>query len=91
MREFSVDGSDSKVPPDGAVAELHQEVVQHVAVVLVDAAYLTEAQNGLLLQVKDWVDEGCQLLTEVDGLIDGYLSSIFLVLSEYAFHALDVS
>jgi len=50
-----------------------------VTVVLIDAANLSEAQDGLFLQASFRVDERSELLREVDGLVDCNLSCLLLV------------
>ena len=58
---------------------LQEELLQYVAVVLVDAAHLAQAEDRLLLQAIVGVDKGRELLSEVNGLFHSYLSCLFFV------------
>ena len=64
------------------ISVLQQELVQDVAIVGVHGQNFVQAGEHLLLHFPVWVDEGSQLLSEVDCLVDSDLGSILLVLFE---------
>lgn len=62
-----------------------------MAVVLVNAADLSQAQNCLFLQAGLWVDKGSKFLREIDGLVYCHLSRLVLVRFHDVSQTLDIS
>lgn len=74
---------------DWQLSVLQDEFLHHVAVVCVDRKDLDKAEEDFALDSVLGVDEGRELLREVDRLIDGHLCSFFLVLLEEECESVD--
>ena len=62
-----------------------------MAIVLVNAADLSQAQDCLFLQASLWVDEGSKFFREVNGLVYCHLGCLVLVGFHDVGETLDVS
>ena len=62
-----------------------------MAIVLVNAADLSQTQNCLFLQASLWVDKGSKFLREIDGLVYCHLSCLVLVRFHDVSQTLDIS
>ena len=67
---------------DGQLSVLENEVFHDVAVVDVYREDFSETNEDVVLNAVFRVDEGSEFLSEVDGLINGNLGSLLLVLLE---------